>query len=449
MTSVEQDPMLANKALTLVNNLLVEASAENQERVLELLKEDNRFFSVFHYMQQRIIASQAYVLEQLQKQARDDFVGQNINETNEIKKMKPNDFKNHNLFMSPKFDLEYKYAQLQSHWQEEEIYTFLDFLSLFCENCFLPAQEYLRSQLEDTGTEAIGADFTSVDLIYQIVQLLIEMADSMNQFLFSAYRTNKLIPAILDTFIEFLFGPCEENQAFLGGNKKLISVLNDLISHKDMGNYSPNHLQSKARLGIIHRVSRVLLAIVDIKDAEVAKRVHAVILAELDISNLVRLAVEIYASRIGGTAQMRYHYEYDMQCDHAGKRGYSCIENEHCEFGYLLPGDLDAIEAGFNLFQALQILARPNPDHAALAAFKRDDNEYLYLMQNEDEYLANIAYHHQRSSEMEARNFEMWTTLGVRVLDEVIIKTFPETFIAFIEKTASELKDLDRSAMLV
>lgn len=44
---------------------------------------------------------------------------------------------------------------------------------------------------------------------------------------------------------------------------------------------------------------------------------------------------------------------------------------------------------------------------------------------------------------MESRNFEMWTKLAVRVLDEVIIKTFPETFIAFIEKTASELKDLD------
>jgi hypothetical protein len=50
MTSVEQDPMLANKALTLLNNLLIESSTENQERVLDLLKEDNRFFSVFHYM---------------------------------------------------------------------------------------------------------------------------------------------------------------------------------------------------------------------------------------------------------------------------------------------------------------------------------------------------------------------------------------------------------------
>ncbi len=40
--------MLANKALTLLNNLLIEASTENQQRVLDLLKEDDPFFSVFN-----------------------------------------------------------------------------------------------------------------------------------------------------------------------------------------------------------------------------------------------------------------------------------------------------------------------------------------------------------------------------------------------------------------
>ena len=65
-------------------------------------------------------------------------------DVNEAKKIKPNDFKNHHIFMSPKFDLEFKYGQMQAHWKEEEIYTFLDFMSLFCENCFQPAQLYLR-----------------------------------------------------------------------------------------------------------------------------------------------------------------------------------------------------------------------------------------------------------------------------------------------------------------
>lgn len=91
---------------------------------------------------------------------------------------------------------------------------------------------------------------------------------------------------------------------------------------------------------------------------------------------------------------MKYVYEYNMQCDHAGKPGYACIEDEFCELEYLLPCDRHTIEAGFNLFQALQVLARSNPGHTSLQVFKRDDNEFLYLMQNESEYLANIAFQH-------------------------------------------------------
>lgn len=78
-------------------------------------------------------------------------------------------------------------------------------------------------------------------------------------------------------------------------------MFNDLILHKDWGNFAPNHQQSKSRLVILNKVSRVLLAIVDIKDPEIASRVHEVILAELDIPNIVRLCVDIWAYRIGGT----------------------------------------------------------------------------------------------------------------------------------------------------
>ena len=127
----------------------------------------------------------------------------------------------------------------------------------------------------------------------------------------------------------------------------------------------------------------MLLAIVDIKNPETAKRVHRVILAELDISNLVRLYVEIWAYRIGGTEEMKYIYEYDKCCgDHPSKRGFACIKEEHCEKGYLLNADRATIEAGFNLYQALQILAKENSKHASLACFQRDDNEYLYLYNN-------------------------------------------------------------------
>ena len=96
------------------------------------------------------------------------------------------------------------------------------------------------------------------------------MVDHLDNYVFSDYRTYKLIPLIMETLLEFLYGPCIENQMFLGQWKKLISVINQLIDQKDLGNYSGIHKESRARLTILYRCSQVLLAIVDIKDAEQA-----------------------------------------------------------------------------------------------------------------------------------------------------------------------------------
>lgn len=58
--------------------------------------------------------------------------------------MKPNDFKNLNLFLSQKFDLEHKYTELRASWRESEIYNLLRFLAQLCEGCYEPAQKFLR-----------------------------------------------------------------------------------------------------------------------------------------------------------------------------------------------------------------------------------------------------------------------------------------------------------------
>jgi len=120
----------------------------------------------------------------------------------------------------------------------------------------------------DTGVEELGESITSIDLVYTVVNVLIDLSDSVGDYIFSAYRTFVLVPALLNTFTEFLYGPCIENQMFLGNNKKFISVLNELINQNEMGNYSPLHKECKSRLIFMHKISEVLLAIVDIKDPE-------------------------------------------------------------------------------------------------------------------------------------------------------------------------------------
>jgi hypothetical protein len=43
----------------------------------------------------------------------------------------------------------------------------------------------------------------------------------------------------------------------------------------------------------------------------------------------------------------------------------------------------------------------------------------------------------------------MFNKMGVKILDKTIIKIFPDSFIAFVEKTASEQKDKKVSRSLM
>ena len=83
--------------------------------------------------------------------------------------------------------------------------------------------------------------FTSIDLIYDVVSTFIEIVDSLGDYVFSDFRTFRLIPVMIDTICEFIYGPCIENQTFLGSNKKFISILNTLMDQKEMGNYAGIH----------------------------------------------------------------------------------------------------------------------------------------------------------------------------------------------------------------
>ena len=79
-----------------------------------------------------------------------------------------------------------------------------------------------------------------------MVSVFIDLVEQLGDYVFSDYRTYKLVPMLMDTLIEFIYGPCIQNQKFLGGWKKLISIINGLIDQKEMGNYSGIHQEAKA-----------------------------------------------------------------------------------------------------------------------------------------------------------------------------------------------------------
>jgi hypothetical protein len=100
---------------------------------------------VFQYIQHRLQCAKGFIIGQVVARAKKRFFKSNLGDTGEGGKVKPNDFKNINQFLSSKFDLEHIYSVMNNNWKEQEIYNLLKFLQQMCENCFLPAQMFLRN----------------------------------------------------------------------------------------------------------------------------------------------------------------------------------------------------------------------------------------------------------------------------------------------------------------
>ena len=62
--------------------------------------------------------------------------------------------------------------------------------------------------------------------------------------------------------------------------------------------------------------------------------------------------------------------------------------------------------------------------------------------------MANIHYHYYLTSQKQEKFLQTFNKMEVQMLDELIIRCYPEAFIAFIEKTSSEQKDKTTSKML-
>jgi len=118
------------------------------------------------------------------------------------------------IYTSQKYDINSRYEALKNSWREDETNDLLKFLNDMCENCFLPAQNYIRKQIDDDHEGLVdksSGKITSIDLIYQVIVIFIEVVDSLGDYVFSDFRTYKFIPNILDTIIEFIYGPNIEN----------------------------------------------------------------------------------------------------------------------------------------------------------------------------------------------------------------------------------------------
>lgn len=113
--------------------------------------------------------------------------------------------------------------------------------------------------------------YTNVDLIRHVATILIEFVDELGEYIFSDQRLFNIIPTLMETMLEFVYGPCVENQIFLCSWRKFMQVLDFFLCAEDLGNYSGLQLESHSKLRMLAATSELLLATSDIKDPKLAK----------------------------------------------------------------------------------------------------------------------------------------------------------------------------------
>lgn len=90
----------------------------------------------------------------------------------------------------------------------------------------------------------------------------------------------------------------------------------------------------------------------------------------------------------------------------------------------------------------LTILKNSNPLRKEIASFRRNEGEYNSLVEKQGKLLKNRIYEkYKMSSDKTKTIYEKFNKIEIILLDQMIIKSFPELYITYIEKTIEEQKE--------
>jgi hypothetical protein len=68
----------------------------------------------------------------------------------------------------------------------------------------------MKDQFERLGDIKQGK-ITSIDLVLEVVSSFIDIVQDLGPYVFADFRTYKIIPILLDTIVEFIYGPNIDN----------------------------------------------------------------------------------------------------------------------------------------------------------------------------------------------------------------------------------------------
>ncbi|CDW75428.1 cation channel family protein [Stylonychia lemnae] len=183
--------------------------------------------------------------------------------------------------------------------------------------------------------------------------------DQYSSFL---YQT---VQQVLDTLIDFLYGPCRQNQQILGNWAKFCKTIDYYLS-QDMGYYSGTTVEQMGKLRIYSSCTKLLIALIETDDNLFRYQQFLELTKSISVENLIQKMVEIFIYKIGCEKKKQKLYRSNKQCNHIKEeycdkekkpkfRLNMCEPGEFCEFGHMTALDNIVISSGFNTFIFLQI----------------------------------------------------------------------------------------------
>lgn len=109
---------------------------------------------------------------------------------------------------------------------------------------------------------------------------------------------------------------------------------------------------------------------------------------------------------------------------------------------YLIPRDNHTIQTGFNIYSILQILKQSNPTHRAVKCLIRDESGFSFLKKTEGQELKKRIYKNHELTSLKTTNvYNRFNRIEAKLLDNLIIRIFPELYIAYLQKVVEGQKE--------
>jgi hypothetical protein len=260
---------------------------------------------------------------------------------------------------------------------QDMIINILLMLKYFCDNCFLNFQNFLREQ----RTEKLKFNLHSVNMLDKLSDFLVRLTKENPDEMYMSIA--KLVRVILNVLTEFVLGPCVPNQKIMIENRKIMTVVNNILEVKLNENTVRQKMMSMAR--ILHQTAVFLESLVTGNED---KRLLSSLLESIHNNSLKKQLILIYILKVRDRKRLLFldkycHLVNQVEDEEELLRSNSSCTLDYCRDGKITYFDLMLVNTAFKIFLIIKQLEDKIPGNQSVESlgFKRivknSDLEYL------------------------------------------------------------------------